>query len=119
MTIATHRAPRYIETLPRRGYRFIMAVEEASQATVQAEPHAGTGAPPVSISSPTGHTAIRRNLRFRVWSLVLLGALAMGVHVVARPPSQHKQRKAGDDRRPPSSGFECSRHRRLSKLGFD
>jgi TolB-like protein/DNA-binding winged helix-turn-helix (wHTH) protein/Tfp pilus assembly protein PilF len=71
-------APRYIETLPRRGYRFIMAVEAPSQALLQVEPQAWAGAPPVSISPPKGHTGIQRDVRFRVWSLVLLGVLALG-----------------------------------------
>ena len=44
----SHKNPRYIETLPRRGYRFIAAVEKVQAAAATA----AATAPPIAVPSP-------------------------------------------------------------------
>ncbi|MFZ0523943.1 MAG: winged helix-turn-helix domain-containing protein, partial [Candidatus Acidiferrales bacterium] len=45
----SHKNPRYIETLPRRGYRFIAPVEKMQAAAATAT---ATSAPPASAPAP-------------------------------------------------------------------
>jgi len=87
-------SPRFVETLPRRGYRFIAQVNLASEglARTQASPdhdgasdHAATGAgspPRVAATAPQSHP--------RVWlaACLVLGSLAAtGVWWFARTPA--------------------------------
>jgi len=71
-------APRYIETLPRRGYRFIMPVEETSPAPVQASPPIQQP-PAVPGAMHPPDTAIRRNVHYLGWALVVIMASAVGL----------------------------------------
>ena len=66
--------PRYIETLPRRGYRFIGHIEEP--ATESPAPQAK---PPIAASSPTATERIRRFLvpSILLPSLLILAALGI------------------------------------------
>src|SRR5580693_2047912 len=47
----SHKNPRFIETLPRRGYRFIAAVEGAQVGTGPALAAADQGQPPAAAAS--------------------------------------------------------------------
>jgi TolB-like protein/DNA-binding winged helix-turn-helix (wHTH) protein/Tfp pilus assembly protein PilF len=67
------RNPRYIETLPRRGYRFIAAVQETSQP---AEP-AGRGVTSTPAESPRPLPAAMRVIHRALWSAGALLALAL------------------------------------------
>ena len=60
--------PRYVETLPKRGYRFVSAVEELADAVIEAPPQA----PPARDSPPKP--------RRYVWAAALAtGLLAVGL----------------------------------------
>src|SRR5580700_5898688 len=50
----SHKNPRFIETLPRRGYRFIAAVEGAPAAAAPAEQ---PGSPPAAAASAAASVA--------------------------------------------------------------
>lgn len=63
--------PRYIETLPKRGYRFIFPV--------QADQGARTGNQAAAIRLPQEHSASLKGLK---WPWVALGAVALFVMVV-------------------------------------
>ena len=70
-------APHYIETLPRRGYRFIMPVEEASPAPAQsASPVQTPPAVPGGLH-PT-QAPIPRNVGYLTWTLLAIAASALG-----------------------------------------
>ncbi|HYO15209.1 MAG TPA: winged helix-turn-helix domain-containing protein, partial [Thermoanaerobaculia bacterium] len=78
-------APVYIETVPRRGYRFLAPVEDASPAP---------GGPP---PSPPPVPARRRLPRSAVSAVLLLLALALTLFAAARagrPPSKSPEGRA-------------------------
>jgi TolB-like protein/DNA-binding winged helix-turn-helix (wHTH) protein/predicted Zn-dependent protease len=58
--------PRYVETLPRRGYRFIAAVEVLGEVVV---PRAAS-APPVGTASAPDRTPAPTRSAFRYWAAV-------------------------------------------------
>src|SRR3982074_3232943 len=62
--------PRYIETLPRRGYRFITPVEEVQAPAISPESSKKTGEPP-HVATPTTQ---RRGL---ILTLLLCGAMSL------------------------------------------
>lgn len=87
-------APKYIETLPRRGYRFIAPVESASTTTSQPTD--------VQVSEPTGAAVAEPRDRVRrglgvVAALVAIAALALWIGWSRRSGSSSAQRV------PPSS----------------
>src|SRR5580704_14761459 len=54
----SHKKPRFIETLPRRGYRFIASVEKLEQAPPIAGPDSSRPiAPPIAVSELVGKAA--------------------------------------------------------------
>jgi TolB-like protein/DNA-binding winged helix-turn-helix (wHTH) protein len=63
--------PRYIETLPRRGYRFIAPVESKAESVEPSVPYVDVGSP-----------LPKRNYRHRIL-LISLGAAALAVTLVA------------------------------------
>ena len=71
--------PRFIETLPRRGYRFIGTVADEGVQTSRGEPPAELPveppAPGLAGEPPRGGTAARR--RLALWSAVLRAGLAV------------------------------------------
>jgi len=66
--------PRYIETIPRRGYRFTAVVESGQGATLPAQPAAVWQRIPQHVAAATA--AIRRRW-LAVTALVLIAALAL------------------------------------------
>jgi TolB-like protein/DNA-binding winged helix-turn-helix (wHTH) protein/Tfp pilus assembly protein PilF len=71
-------APRFIETLPKLGYRFIAPVEQPEVSAVS-EPEAGSAVEPVAIP-PADHATARRR---RIWipaAILLLLATAAGAY---------------------------------------
>jgi TolB-like protein/DNA-binding winged helix-turn-helix (wHTH) protein/Tfp pilus assembly protein PilF len=62
--------PRYIETLPRRGYRFITPVEEVQAPAISPESSKKTGEPP-QVAVPT------RQRRGLILALFLCGAMSL------------------------------------------
>jgi DNA-binding winged helix-turn-helix (wHTH) protein/tetratricopeptide (TPR) repeat protein len=77
-------SPRFVETLPRRGYRFIAPVETVGVVTgeqvapaIEAAPHSVPQVAPLD-GAPAG--------KYRRWQLLLLLAVAMGLlTLLARP----------------------------------
>jgi len=74
--------PRYVETLPRRGYRFIAPVQALPEEPAEAAP--STPPPPAPLASPPRRKARR-------WAVAAicaagLGFLAYAVAVPVRPP---------------------------------
>ena len=91
--------PRYIETIPRRGYRFIGAIEAAPVAAEVAPPapEAEPAPPPqvVSASEPVPAVApapVPSKPRWRLWlwslALPLLVALALGTRPLWQQPAR-------------------------------
>ncbi len=88
-------APRYVETLPRLGYRFICPVTETEDSDARKAVPAGAAADPAMFGSVTPvlpHSSLERR-RFSRWkgiiaaawsvvSLVVLGAVYLHVRVV-------------------------------------
>src|SRR5690348_13380848 len=67
--------PRYIETLPRRGYRFIAPVEDVAPAPTQAVPSLIGNVPPAE-PCPTQNSAEKRHFLRPLWvSAVAVAAL--------------------------------------------
>jgi DNA-binding winged helix-turn-helix (wHTH) protein/Tol biopolymer transport system component len=93
-------SPRYIETIPRTGYRFIAPVTEASRNRPSAQAEV-----PVRIPEPTANPSVGRDLkpkwrwlaladrtRLRNWVLavslvVLLVAVGWSIYLASEPPS--------------------------------
>ncbi len=76
--------PRFIETLPRRGYRFIAEVRDGSQPiSAVAEKEAGSNGSPASSIPATPAVALAPPVRSHHWKLWLAGAfgflLALGL----------------------------------------
>lgn len=96
-------SPRYIETVPRRGYRFIATVS-ATSPEAKEEPRAQipeTGKPGVSgIASPD----VRTSLRFAVIVLAILSAAAAAIawlpHPTAMEPAISNVVRLTDDGNP-------------------
>ena len=87
-------SPRFIETLPRRGYRFVGAVNSlpaAQRAAKESKPN-------VILPSVPVHSVIRTHGRTfaRIAAWILLGALSAGVvlFVLLRPSSRGEQAAA-------------------------
>ena len=77
--------PRFIETVPRRGYRFVAPVERVATATI--ETPGGTLAPVAVLDPPSSATPVAR-ARNR-WTWLALGVLvvaAVGVWLALKPP---------------------------------
>lgn len=69
------QSPRFIQTLPRRGYRFIAPVEQAAPVPpIPPEPPISPGPPPSAVPS---------RARLSVWGLIALLGIALVVTVVA------------------------------------
>ncbi len=112
-------APRYVETLPRRGYRFVAPVtvlgsEDPIRPTVSGE--AETPAPIVSsdITATLGQTSADRDRRYWLAGvfvlLVLVGATIYGLRSLPRRPST----KLASD----GSGSPIRTRRSVAVLGF-
>jgi len=71
--------PRFIETVPKRGYRFIYPVEEAAPDDV-AEQHATSGTAPIAGSSPPPQVARRG---YRWWPAPALAVVLIVSALVA------------------------------------
>ena len=69
-------APRYIETLPRRGYRFIAPVEGALATPVPTAPGSAAGEVPIAAQPETARTGrVRaRHVALATLALALIGA---------------------------------------------
>src|SRR5713101_495302 len=89
-------SPRYIETLPRRGYRFIASVEDAipavaseplpSNSTGQAE--AASVAKPAEDASATAKAGLRPR---SLWGLALAAAAGLALLLALNLPSLHRR----------------------------
>src|SRR6266571_2219210 len=89
-------SPRYIETLPRRGYRFIACVEDAIPAIAPGPlPRIGTEqAEAASVAKPAEDAlaAAKAGLRPRSpWSLALAAAAGVALLLALNLPSLHRQ----------------------------
>src|SRR6266446_2077711 len=87
-------SPRYIETLPRRGYRFIASVEDAIPAIAPGpQPSIGTRqAEAASVAKPAEEapTAAKAGLRPRsLWGLGLAAAAGLALLLALNLPSLH------------------------------
>ena len=79
-------SPRFIETLARRGYRFIgtiddVAAEAASNAPSQAEPASSATAPPAGAV---------KSFQW-IWAMAALALLVVAVVVIRRQASSHNR----------------------------
>jgi eukaryotic-like serine/threonine-protein kinase len=87
--------PRYVETLPRRGYRFVAPVTVVDSAiSIQAKPLSQTltGAPIVAVSAPLAVLEIKTQSSRRFWTaaalvLVLVGAVVCGLRLLPKRTS--------------------------------
>src|SRR5439155_13391045 len=68
--------PRFIETLPRKGYRFIAAVESSIEGA------AATASQPAPAAGPPSVEPIKRR-RADVWAWLLVGIVLLALLVVA------------------------------------
>src|SRR6266852_4892411 len=89
-------SPRYIETLPRRGYRFIASVEDAIPAIAPGPlPSIGTGqAGAASVAKPAedAPAAAKAGLRPRsLWGLALAAAAGLALLLALNLPSLHRR----------------------------
>lgn len=91
----TADTPRYIETLPRRGYRFIGRIEapiDISQAgAVARDPGSAPLPPPVVVGEPSPIHALHRPNTWYWWftmgvSIVVIGVLTIGITFLNRHP---------------------------------
>ena len=87
-------SPRYIETLPRRGYRFIASVEDAIPAIAPGpQPSIGTRqAEAASVAKPAedAPAAAKAGLRPRsLWGLGLAAAVGLALLLALNLPSLH------------------------------
>ncbi len=73
--------PRFIETLSRRGYRFVAPVENVSTE----ESESGSEVPAEIVAAP--EPVRRPNQRFLPWALVAVGVLAAGLALWHRWPT--------------------------------
>src|ERR1700721_581923 len=116
-------SPRYVETLPRRGYRFVAPVTVVDSAiSIQANPLSQTltGAPVVAASVPLTNSdiavsKIKSQSSRRFWgavalALVLVGAVVYGL----RSPPKRTSAKVSTDDSPPS----IRTRRSVAVLGF-
>src|SRR5713226_1024923 len=89
-------SPRYIETLPRRGYRFIASVEDAIPA-IAPGPQPGIGtrqAEAASVAKPAedAPAAAKAGLRPRsLWGLGLAAAAGLALLLALNLPSLHQR----------------------------
>ena len=83
--------PRYIETLPRRGYRLIAPMNGSRAAIEPIEPAPPAGVPPAHTDSPEVVGAVKQNKRATVAAvfavLILLGAAGFGVYSLLHRPT--------------------------------
>jgi TolB-like protein/DNA-binding winged helix-turn-helix (wHTH) protein len=89
-------SPRYIETLPRRGYRFIASVEDDIPAIAPGPlPSIGTGqakAASVAKLAEDAPAAPKANLRPRsLWGLALAAAASLALLLALNLPSLHRR----------------------------
>ena len=82
--------PRYIETLPRRGYRLIAAVNGSRAAVERSEPVPPAGAQPAHTDSPEVVGTVKQNKWVTVAAvfavLILFGAVGFGVYSLVHRP---------------------------------
>jgi TolB-like protein/DNA-binding winged helix-turn-helix (wHTH) protein len=78
--------PRFVETLPRRGYRFVAPVEVLGGDGALVAPRIASA--PI-VASPRGEPAARRRKALRYWAAgAVLAAVAAGSFRMARSPSR-------------------------------
>ena len=91
--------PRFVETLPRRGYRFIAPVESSQTEQSPSEAQPSTQAPGASAADASRRWAIRPSLlALAALLLVLLGALYLA----------HRKSKAGHAAEPENQDVRVS-----------
>jgi TolB-like protein/DNA-binding winged helix-turn-helix (wHTH) protein/Flp pilus assembly protein TadD len=73
--------PRFVETLPKRGYRFIAPIELLQRPVVTSEPVAGPAheTPPAAVSPPVPGQQIVVSAPSRIVLLLATGALAIAI----------------------------------------
>lgn len=94
--------PRYIETLPRRGYRFIGKIEGAEEAAAHTtpnnmEPGASEWRDPLGEGEWESNVPVKRQTLVQLWTLVVLvavGAIGMVIHWPG--PGRHVAKAAED-----------------------
>ena len=82
-------SPRFIQTVPRRGYRFIASVEGGADEAVTGEPVAPTSVPrdlPASQSNPP-RKRIGRSVAIAAAGLILMVALVAAIGLLRRTPT--------------------------------
>ena len=82
-------SPRFVETVPRRGYRFIAPVETVapSESSRAAESSTGTLASDLPVVSPQGSRSSRVSVRHLAAAAVVLAVTCLlGLALVARAP---------------------------------
>ena len=89
-------SPRYIETLPRRGYRFIASVEDDIPAIAPGPlPSVGTGqAEAASVAKPAEDAPAAAKARLRprsLWGLALAAAAGLALLLALNLPSLHRR----------------------------
>lgn len=95
-------SPRFVETLPRRGYRFIARVDESAPPSAHTSPPgdaAPVGADPATISTAKPATelsrAARKGPRLQDWWLIVFALAACLAIAVAFDPGGLRQRVLG------------------------
>jgi TolB-like protein/DNA-binding winged helix-turn-helix (wHTH) protein/Tfp pilus assembly protein PilF len=95
-------SPRFVETLPRRGYRFIARVDDSAPPSAHTSPPgdaAPVAADPATISTAKPATelsrAARKGLRLQDWRLIVFALAACLAIVVAFDPGGLRQRVLG------------------------
>jgi TolB-like protein/DNA-binding winged helix-turn-helix (wHTH) protein/Tfp pilus assembly protein PilF len=95
-------SPRFVETLPRRGYRFIARVDDSAPPSAHTSPPgdaAPVAADPATIPTAKPATelsrAARKGLRLQNWRLIVFALAACLAIVVALNPGGLRQRVLG------------------------
>jgi len=108
--------PRFIETLPRRGYRFICPVEEISSALNQAQP----AIPTLGQTAPAA-SAARVSYKKLLLALGLAGVLMAGgivsLHRTGAPRTRAELERLGDRGTADNTAYEFYKKGRMALPG--
>ncbi len=86
---------QYVETVPRRGYRFVAGVTERWDDGIQSPARESTEEAARQTSTPSQATASGRGLLFQPWALALIGLLSVSALLVGLNLSGLRDRLLG------------------------